>query len=366
VYETGSVDIGMGEFLPFIMMELVQGTSLDEIHAFTYAGSIDIGRQICDALKYIHDQGFVYRDLKPGNVILEKRGFHYFVKLLDFGLARPRGEAYLPTESNLAGSAFYLAPELISGQPADVSSDLYALGVTLYEMLTGRVPFSNFNEQNILSQHLEEPVAPPSHSRNDMPPALESIILRLLEKNPKDRFASAQDVNHALEHAAIAFRSAASGNLPHTSNNISGYETEITQVIQLLEASPLVTLLNEDDALVLALAVAAQLSDQLIDGAWLVKMESVSDPMIVLQTVASILGVHENPNRPLTVSLIESLREKNLLLLLDRCDLFPGACVQLIETILSACPDVHILAVSRQPLNIPADKCYGQVDKTSN
>lgn len=368
VYETGSVDTGGQDSLPFIAMELVQGTSLDKIRGFTYASIIDIGTQICDALEYAHDQGYVYRDLKPGNVILEKRGFRYFVKLLDFGLARPRGETYLPNESSLAGTVFYLAPELIAGQPADIGSDLYALGATLYEMVTGRVPFSNFDERNVLSQHLEEQVAPPSQSRNDMPPALETIILRLLEKDPKDRFASASDVRCALEQVIIvAPGSAAHGNLPQPPTDSKGSENEVTQVIQLLEASRLVTLLNHGaDASSLALAVGAQLTDQFADGVWLAQLESVAGPGMVLQTVASILGARENPSRPLTVSLIETLREKNLLLLLDHCELFPGACVQLVETILSSCPDLHILATSRQPLNVSAEVCYRTVSETCN
>ena len=82
---------------------------------------------------------------------------------------------------------------MISGQPADIGSDLYALGATLYEMVTGRVPFFDIDEPNIISQHLNEAVPPPSQSRGDVPPALEVIIMRLLEKNPKDRFASARN-----------------------------------------------------------------------------------------------------------------------------------------------------------------------------
>lgn len=357
-------DTGASELSPFIVMELVRGTKLEGMRGFTYGRIVEIGEQICDALEYIHNQGLVYRDLKPGNVILEKRSFHYFVKLLDFGLARPRGEAYLPTESNLAGTVFYLAPELINGQPADIGSDLYALGTVLYEMITGRVPFSNIDEQNVLAQHLEEQPAPPSHSRNDVPPALESIILRLLEKDPKDRFASAADVHRALEEAALASGSAVCGNLPHTASNFSGHENEVAQVIRLLESSQMVTLLDNENTL--ALAVAAKLNDQFADGAWLVNLESADEPLMVVQTVASILGVQENPNRSLTVSLIETLREKKLLLLLAHCDLFPAACAQLAETILSVCPDVCILATSHHPLNISAEICYQKVNETDS
>ncbi|MDD2921169.1 MAG: protein kinase [Anaerolineales bacterium] len=360
VYEVGAVDIGAPEPLPFIVMELAQGTNLADMSGFTYARIIEIGKQICDALEYAHNQGLVYRDLKPGNIIVEKRGFQYFVKLMDFGLARPRGEAYLPTESAMAGSFFYLAPELISGQPADISSDLYALGVTLYEMTTGRVPFSDFDEQAILSQHLEETAAPPSHSRKDVPPALEAIILRLLEKNPKDRFDSAQEARRALEQIPLAQESAARGNLPQL--DFIGREDEIAQVKQLIESNRLVTLLGDGGEL--ALAVGAQLTDQFSDGVWLAELESLTDPKLALQTVASLFGAGEDSNRPLTVSLIESLREKNLLLLLNHCDHVIFACAQLAETILRSCGEARILATSRQPLNIPAEKCYRSVGGT--
>jgi len=350
VHESGTAETGA----PFIVMELAQGTSLSDMHGLTYASVIDIAKQICAALEYAHNQGLVYRDLKPGNVILEKRGFRSFVKLLDFGLARPRGEAYLSTESTRAGTVFYLAPEIIAGQPADIASDLYALGATMYEMITGRLPFSNFDEQAILEQHLNESVAPPSHSRGDVPPALETIVLRLMEKNPADRFASAQEVRQALEQISLASESVAHGNLPPT--NVTGRDEEAAQVGRLLESNPLVTLLDEDDSL--ALAVAAQLAGQFADGAWLVKFESVTEPMLVPQTVASALGVEADPDRPLIILLMQFLREKNLLLILSHCDHLLGACAQLAETILRACPDVRILATSAQPLNLPGETCH--------
>jgi len=355
VYETGTVDGGADEPQSFIAMELVQGTSLAEMTGLTYARIIHIAEQICDALEYAHNQGLVYRDLKPGNVMLEKCGFECFVKLLDFGLARPRGEAYLPSESNLAGTVFYLAPELISGQPADIGSDLYALGATMYEMVTGRVPFFDIDERNILSQHLEEKVPPPSQSRDDVPPQLDSIILRLLEKDPKDRFASAQEVRLALEQINLTSELASHGNLPQM--DFTGSEEDVAKVVQLLETSQLVILQN-DGGRMLALATGTRLMDVFTDGVWLVELGEVTEPGDVLKTVAATLGVIEDPNRPLAVMLIGTLREKNLLLLLDPCDHLLGACAQLVETILNGCSDVRILAVSRQPLNLPVEKCY--------
>jgi serine/threonine-protein kinase len=100
-------EIGTSDKSPFIAMELIHGKSLEELRALTYARVLEIGKQICDALEYAHQQGFIYRDLKPGNVLIEKRGFQYFVKLADFGLARRRGMSNPDSESNVAGTLFY-------------------------------------------------------------------------------------------------------------------------------------------------------------------------------------------------------------------------------------------------------------------
>jgi serine/threonine-protein kinase len=348
---TAVYEICMDDPFPYIVMELLHGRSLADENKFTYSRIIDIGRQICDALEYIHGQGYVYRDLKPANVILEKQGFKTFVKLLDFGLARPRGEDYLPNESSLAGTVFYLAPELIKGQPADIGSDLYALGALLYEMVTGRVPFSNINEQNIITQHLEDKVSPPSESRNDVPPELESIILRLLEKDPRERFASAGEVLNELAKVKLSSASSSRGNLPKIKNDS---QEEAARIIQLMESNKLVTLLNKDESL--AEAVGSQLNDQFKDGVWLVQLDSIQEPTMVLPVVSSVLGVSENPKRPPALLLIEFLREKNLLLILGHCGHLAGACAQLAATILSNCPEVRILAVSQRSLNIPEEQ----------
>jgi serine/threonine protein kinase len=149
----------------------------------------------------------------------------------------------------------------------------------LYEMVTVRVPFSDYDEQSIISQHLSESVVPPSQSRRDMPPALESIILRLLAKNLQDRLASAQQVCQALEQIVVASeRAAARNNLPLVSTSIGGRENEIAQAQQLVESSRLVTLLGGRGIgkTQLAVAIAARLTDEFSDGVWLVELESCS------------------------------------------------------------------------------------------
>jgi serine/threonine protein kinase len=360
VYETGAVDTGAREPLPFIVMELIQGKSLSEMRGLTFAQIIDLGQQLCDALEYAHRQGLVHRDLKPQNVLVEKRGYRYLAKLVDLGLARPREPSNLTGGSGLAGTVYYLAPEVIAGKPADVAADLYALGVVLYEMVTGRVPFSNFDEETILAQHLNESVVPPSHSRRDVPPALEAIILRLLAKDPRARFASAQKVSLALAQVASALaRDGTRGNLPPLPPGWVGQENDIARVKQLLESSRLVTLdAGDDRQSLLAQAVGAELVDQFSDGVWLVRLGAGADPALVPQQVASVLGVREEPNRAWAVSLVDDLREKNLLLILDHCHRLVGACALLAQTILHACPAVYLLVTSDQPLNVSGETCY--------
>ena len=353
VFETGTVNGNPEQ--PYIVMELVKGISLLDLPNLTFARILAIGEQICEALEYTHSLGFVYRDLKPGNVLVERRGFHYFIKLMDFGLARRRGTENLPDESQVAGTLFYLAPELIAGQPADIPSDLYALGATLYEMITGHVPFSDFDEETILAQHLQAKVKPPSQSRSHVPPALEEIVLRLLQKNPNDRFASAGEVRQALEQVPLA-KDIVRGNLPTSALNSAGEDA--AQIIPFLESHPLVTVLGDDDAF--ALAAATKVVDQFSDGAWWVDLRSVTEPALVPETVASTLGICSEPDRSLTVSLVEGLREKNLLLVLIHCDGMRYACAQLAETLLRTCPDVRILATSREALKVEGEKVFNR------
>ncbi len=354
VYDIGFINEDPA--LPFLVMELLPGKPLSEIGALTYSRIVSIAIQICEALTYIHSQGFVYRDIKPNNILLEKRGFDYFVKLIDFGLARPLGEAYLPNESSLAGTVFYLAPELIEGQVADVRADLYALGILLYEMIVGRVPFSDVDEATIQLQHQQQKVSPPSQSRPGVPRELDALVVRLLEKNPQDRPSSANEVLDVLN--SLCFDKTAQGNLPP---NIPG-STDAQPIIQLLAEYSLVTLMNND--LPLALSVATHLSKQFSDGVWVVNLEAVSEPAAIPPMVCSMFGVKENENRPLAVTLIEFLREKNLLLLLAHCGHVSGACAQLVSAITASCLDVRILAVSHNPLNLPNEKVYSNQSKT--
>ncbi|HLF28681.1 MAG TPA: protein kinase [Anaerolineae bacterium] len=192
--------------VPFIVMELVEGESLYSRRPATIGELLVIARQVCDALDHAHAQGIVHRDIKPENIlVIEPAGMAVElpsqpvrVKLMDFGLARS-GASRLTAEGALVGTVFYLAPEQALGQAIDGRTDLYALGVVLYELSAGRLPFTGDDPLTIISQHLHAPPVPPSTYNPEIPPALDALILRLLSKRPDDRPASAAEVRQALD-----------------------------------------------------------------------------------------------------------------------------------------------------------------------
>jgi ABC-type transport system substrate-binding protein/predicted Ser/Thr protein kinase len=188
-------DVGEADGKLFIVMEFVEGDSLYNRRPTDLGEILAVTRQVCAALEHAHMHGIIHRDLKLENVVITQ---DQVVKLMDFGLAHTGDLPRLTLEGALIGTLSYLAPELILGQPASAQSDLYALGVMLYEMTTGRPPFTGDN-LTVLSQHLYATVVPPSSHNPQIPPALESLILRLLSRRPEERLASAAEVRLALE-----------------------------------------------------------------------------------------------------------------------------------------------------------------------
>jgi serine/threonine protein kinase len=198
LYDVGGADEAGGA--SFIVMELVEGQSLFQRRPQSLDETLSIAGQICTALEHAHAHAIVHRDLKPENVLITPEGL---VKLMDFGLARSVASR-LSSEGAIAGTAFYLAPEQALGQEIDGRVDLYALGVILYELTTGRLPFTGDDLLTVISQHLHAPVVPPSTYNVALPPALDALIVQLLSKQPRDRPASAAQVRQALEHIASA------------------------------------------------------------------------------------------------------------------------------------------------------------------
>jgi serine/threonine protein kinase len=165
----------------------------------------EILEQLSDALHFAHEQGIIHRDIKPSNVLLDE-GKHVY--LADFGLAKKVGENKGFTVTGIMmGTPEYIAPEL-ADEPASASSDIYALGVLLYQMLTGKVPFSASTPLAIFMKHVSEPPQPPSHYNSALSISVEKVILKALEKDPRRRFRTAEDMMNA-------YRLAMSVEAPH-------------------------------------------------------------------------------------------------------------------------------------------------------
>ncbi len=193
-------DSGREADFNFIVMEYVEGQSLKdylseegplEVHE-----AVRIASEVLTALAYAHRTGLVHRDIKPGNILLSEDGK---VQVTDFGIARAEAGSTMTQTGTILGTAYYLSPEQAQGLPLDGRSDIYSLGVVLYEMLTGRRPFEGDSPVSIAYKHVRENPRPPSQYREDMPRPLEAIVLTALTKKPEDRYSSAALMRRDLE-----------------------------------------------------------------------------------------------------------------------------------------------------------------------
>jgi serine/threonine-protein kinase len=193
----------------YIVMEFVAGETLSQrlrqlgrpMRAYE---AIEIFRQALEGLGFAHSQGVIHRDIKPSNIMLTHEGV---AKLTDFGIARALGGANLTRTGTVRGTPAYMSPEQILGKTLDFRTDIYSMGVMLYEMLAGRVPFlspaDSESEFAVITAHVNETPTPPSRWVPDISPVLEAAILKALRKPPKERFQSCQEFQAAIASAAV-------------------------------------------------------------------------------------------------------------------------------------------------------------------
>ncbi|MDO4545670.1 MAG: Stk1 family PASTA domain-containing Ser/Thr kinase [Bacillota bacterium] len=195
-------DVGREGNIHYIVMELIEGRTLSdyikEQGAMPYPKVIALSKQIAAALAFAHKNHIIHRDVKPHNVMITPNGT---AKITDFGIAKAVNAATIVDNTDgIIGSVHYFSPEQARGGYVDEKSDIYSLGIVMYEMLTGRVPFDGDNPVNIALMHINGEMVPPSKLTAGIPPALEHIILKCTDKYPVNRFASADELIEALNN----------------------------------------------------------------------------------------------------------------------------------------------------------------------
>jgi serine/threonine-protein kinase len=191
---------------PYLVMEYLKGETLEAHLAsgqtLSVGETLRIARMTLDGLGELHRQGIVHRDVSPKNIMLCEDGT---IRLIDFGIAEGKacGKLGSQPEDSTWGTPAYMAPEQVEGTDCDGRTDIYGLGATLYELLTGEVPFKGEDSEAIMNLRLTESPRPPRLLRPDIPPGLESIVLRALSRHRKDRFQSAREMRTAITSLAI-------------------------------------------------------------------------------------------------------------------------------------------------------------------
>jgi non-specific serine/threonine protein kinase len=329
--------------------------------------AIQIATQIAQGLSEAHKKGIIHRDIKPANIMFSNDGI---VKIVDFGIAKLSGPSRLTRTGATIGTVAYMSPEQAQGDKVDHRTDIWSLGVVLYEMLTAQLPFKGEHEQAVIYSILNKNPEPVSKHCEQCPASLMHIINRALEKNPTARFSTADEFIDALHPSSDSeilteksidiskiLAEKEKHNLPTQLTSFIGREQDIREVKTLLTEHRLVTLIGTGGGgkTRLALQIAKDLVESFKDGVWFINLAPVNEPKLVFETTADILQIIEEHGQPLLKTIGSRLKDKKLLLMLDNCEHLIQACSELVEHILRSCPDIKILTTSREQLYIPGE-----------
>ncbi len=372
----------------YLVMEFIAGGSLEDLlessrEPLPIARVLSLALDLCDALTRTHRLEIIHRDLKPSNVLIAEDGTP---KLTDFGAAYIAGMERITTASAVMGTTEYLSPEALHGEELDARADIWSFGVLLFELLTGKPPFTQKSLAGTLHSITFAPPPDLEALRPDCPPALVDLVYRMLAKDPSQRIPSARQVGAELDKAMRGANSAPGAdslparppsaglplcsNLPAETSTFIGRQTELGELQRRLSdpAVRLVTIVApggmgktrlalELGHSLLASATSARPEDRnwrLTNGLFLVELAALSSPEFIVSAIAEAVGIQFYPGSEAKQQLFDHFREKRALLLLDNFEhLLEGA--QTVGELLRAAEGVTVVATSRERLGLTGE-----------
>jgi predicted ATPase len=351
VYDVGHTEDGR----LFMAMAYCPGESLRsrlERGPLPVEEASSIAAQVTDGLAAAHGRGLVHRDIKPANILFAGPGL---VRIVDFGIA-DRTDPERTRSLEIAGTMAYMSPEQARGDRVDARTDLWSVGVVLFEMLTSRRPFVADSPLRLLYAILHEPAPPLPAAVLRAAPGLQRIVGRLLEKDPDQRYRTAEELLVALRGATTS-PDAAVAPLPLYLTGFVGREHERATARRALQAGRLVTFTGAPGTgkTRLVVRLASELKDAFPDGTGFVALGAIEDPLLVPSAIAQALGVRGTGTTPLADAIKHRIAELQLLLVLDNFEqVLPAA--PFVADLVASCPGLTVLVTSRASLRISGEQ----------
>ncbi|WP_336883246.1 protein kinase domain-containing protein [Rhodococcus globerulus] len=391
--QVGSTDSGR----PYLVMPYYPQDSLEariRRHGpLAWEEILRLGVKMAGALATAHHLDILHRDIKPANIMLTDYGEP---ALTDFGIAHISG-GFKTATGTVTGSPAFTAPEVLGGEPPSTSSDVYGLGATLFCALTGHAAFERHSGEQVVAQFLRITTQPvPDLRESGVADDICAVVEQAMSRDPEQRPTAAAlgealrqlQGNHGLPIDEMSQltdpgqkskseptldnpsapapkwstspRRDTTGNLPLELTSFVGRRTEVSEAKTLLSVSRLLTLTGVGGVgkTRLALKVASTVRKDFPDGVWLVELGEVHDASLTESVVAAALSVRDQPARPVREVLVEFLRTRELLLVLDNCEQMVEGVAEFVDTMLQTSPGLRILATSREPLGIAGEAVH--------